>query len=77
MEMPKIRSVLRGNLRPDPQKVHRLTQRRVWEAAWRPLAGVEDCVQRGERERERGQRGRCVPPRPPRQTLAISHDHWN
>lgn len=47
--MPKIRSVLRGNLRPDPQKVHRLTLRRVWEAAWRPLAGVEDCVQRRER----------------------------
>lgn len=33
-------------------KVHRPTLRRVWEAGWRPLAGVEDCVQRREKEKE-------------------------
>lgn len=58
VEIQMMRSVLRGELRPDPLRgIRRLTMGRVWEAGWRPLAGVEDCVQRREREKERERGG--------------------
>ncbi len=40
-------------------RVHRLKPKRVWEAGWRPLVGVEDCVKRRERreDEEEGERG--------------------
>lgn len=40
-------------------RVHRLKLKRVWEAGWRPLVGVEDCVKRREQreEEEEGEGG--------------------
>lgn len=38
-------------------RVHRLMLKRGWEAGWRPLAEVEDCVQGGTKEEEEEEEG--------------------
>lgn len=39
-------------------RVHRPTVGRVWEAGWRPLAGVEDwCAKERQREEEEDEEG--------------------